>query len=236
MSYTNSSLATIKELSPKYNADRKINGVYKTITRFTPHCNGGHASAQNLAKFFKTTDRDVSCNYCIGDDGTIALIVEEKNRSWCSGGTKTVNGMTGSLNDYEAITVEVSSDSTSPYAFTNAAYNALIDLCVDCCKRNGKTKVIWKGTAEATEAYAKNGQKDNEMLLTVHRWYATKSCPGDWLFNRMQEFCDIVNTRLNENDVIYRVQIGAYKVKANAEKQLEKAKAAGFNDAFITKA
>lgn len=34
--------------------------------------------------------------------------------------------------------------------------------------------------------------------------------------------------------VLYRVQIGAYSVKANAEAQLAKAKAAGFKDAFIT--
>lgn len=37
-----------------------------------------------------------------------------------------------------------------------------------------------------------------------------------------------------EDDVLYRVQIGAYKVKANAEKRLAEAKAAGFSDAFIT--
>lgn len=33
---------------------------------------------------------------------------------------------------------------------------------------------------------------------------------------------------------LYRVQIGAYSVKANAEAQLAKAKAAGFTDAYIT--
>ena len=38
-----------------------------------------------------------------------------------------------------------------------------------------------------------------------------------------------------EKETIYRVQIGAYKVRENAEAQLEKAKAAGFEDAFITK-
>lgn len=32
---------------------------------------------------------------------------------------------------------------------------------------------------------------------------------------------------------LYRVQIGAFSQKANAEKQLEKAKNAGFSDAFI---
>ena len=36
-----------------------------------------------------------------------------------------------------------------------------------------------------------------------------------------------------KKDVLYRVQIGAYKIKANAEKRLEEAKAAGFTDAFI---
>lgn len=36
-----------------------------------------------------------------------------------------------------------------------------------------------------------------------------------------------------ESDTLYRVQIGAYKVKANAEKRLAEAKAAGFTDAFI---
>lgn len=32
---------------------------------------------------------------------------------------------------------------------------------------------------------------------------------------------------------LYRVQTGAYSVKANADKQLEKAKKAGFKDAFV---
>ena len=34
---------------------------------------------------------------------------------------------------------------------------------------------------------------------------------------------------------LYRVQIGAYSVKKNADKQLEKAKKAGFKDAWKTK-
>lgn len=36
-----------------------------------------------------------------------------------------------------------------------------------------------------------------------------------------------------KNSKIYRVQIGAYSIRENAEKQLEKAKSAGFTDAFI---
>ena len=36
-----------------------------------------------------------------------------------------------------------------------------------------------------------------------------------------------------KKDVLYRVQIGAYKIKANAENRQAEAKAAGFTDAFI---
>lgn len=232
MGFTNSSLATLTMLSPNYTSGR--NG--KTISRFTPHCVVGQATAKRIGEIFQNRDRDASCTYGIGLDGTIILIVEEKNRSWCTGGDKTVSGMTGSKQDYEAITVEVASDNYHPYAFTSAAYESLVKLCVDCCKRNGKTKTVWKGTAEATEAYAKNGLKADEMLLTVHRWYASKACPGDWMFSRMQAFSDEVNRRLGaepSGDTLYRVQIGAYRVKANAERQLQKAKDAGFSDAFI---
>jgi cell division septation protein DedD len=44
-----------------------------------------------------------------------------------------------------------------------------------------------------------------------------------------------VNKRLRAKDVLYRVQIGAFRNKSNAEDLLAKAKSAGFKDAFITK-
>jgi len=232
MGFSNSPLATMTMLSPNYTSGR--NG--KTITRFTPHCVVGQATAKRIGEIFQNRDRDASCTYGIGLDGTIILIVEEKNRSWCTGGDKNVDGRTGSMNDYDAITVEVASDNYHPYAFTDKAYEALIKLCVDCCQRNGKDKVVWLGNASKSEAYAKT-MPSNEMLLTVHRWYASKSCPGDWMYNRMADFAAEVNKRLGAqpepSNILYRVQIGAYRVKANAERQLQKAKDAGFSDAFI---
>ena len=27
--------------------------------------------------------------------------------------------------------------------------------------------------------------KSDEMVLTVHRWFANKSCPGNWIYARM---------------------------------------------------
>ena len=41
---------------------------------------------------------------------------------------------------------------------------------------------------------------DDEMLLTVHRWFANKSCPGNWLFERMGSLADEVNHKISLSD------------------------------------
>ena len=40
--------------------------------------------------------------------------------------------------------------------------------------------------------------KSDEMLLTVHRWFAKKSCPGNWLFGKLGDLAQEVNSRLGE--------------------------------------
>jgi hypothetical protein len=74
-------------------------------------------------------------------------------------------------------------------------YSALIDLCADICRRNGKRKLVWVTARDEALTYA---VKSDEMLLTVHRWFAKKSCPGNWLFERMGSLADEVNARLVE--------------------------------------
>lgn len=124
MTYTNSSLVSYTKLSPNHSGKRT-----HSIDRITPHCVVGQLSAESICGCFTSTSRQASCNYGIGYDGRISLVVEEKNRSWCS---------SSSANDQRAVTIEVASDSQSPYAFKDAAYAALIKLCTDICKRNGK--------------------------------------------------------------------------------------------------
>ena len=36
------------------------------------------------------------------------------------------------------------------------------------------------------------------MVLTVHRWFANKSCPGDWLYNRLGNLADEVTAQLGD--------------------------------------
>jgi len=121
----------------------------------------------------------------------------------------------------------------------SVVYEKLILLCADICRRYGKKKVLWLGSKEAALAYQ---PKADEMVLTAHRWFAAKACPGDWLYNRLGDLAAKVTSRLggetpqpSPSGTLYRVQTGAYKNKANADSQLAKVKAAGF-DTYMVKA
>lgn len=222
MSYTNSSLISYTKLSPNHSGERP-----HSIDRITPHCVVGQCAIETLGNLFASASCQASSNYGIGFDGRMGMFVEEKNRSWCSSSND---------NDQRAVTIECASDTTAPYAFYDVVYQSLINLCVDICKRNGKTKLLWFGDKDKTLAYE---PKSNEMVLTVHRWFANKSCPGDWLYSRLGDLADKVTSKLvgdsdnTDDGTIYRVQTGAFSQKANAEAQLKKLKEAGF-DGFIT--
>ena len=177
--YTNSPLVSYTKLSPNHSGQRT-----HAIDRITPHCVVGQCSVETLGNIFAPTERQASCNYGIGVDGRVGMYCEEKNRSWCS---------SSSANDQRAITIECASDTTAPYAFKDIVYDKLIELCVDICKRNGKTKLLWLGDKDETLAY--NPAAD-EMVLTVHRWFANKSCPGDWMYQRMGDLAAKVTAKL----------------------------------------
>lgn len=180
MAYTNSPLVVYTKLSPNHSGQRT-----HSIDRITPHCVVGQLSAESICGCFISPDRQASCNYGIGYDGRVSLCVEEKNRSWCTSSRE---------NDQRAITIECASDSKHPYAFKDAVYNSLVELCIDICKRNGKSKLLWLGDKEKTLHYT---PKSDEMVLTVHRWYANKSCPGDWMYARMGDLASKVTAALN---------------------------------------
>lgn len=180
MAYTNSPLVVYTKLSPNHSGQRT-----HSIDRITPHCVVGQLSAESICGCFISPDRQASCNYGIGSDGRVSLCVEEKNRSWCTSSRE---------NDQRAITIECASDSKHPYAFRDAVYTSLINLCIDICKRNGKSKLLWLGDKEKTFAYE---PKSDEMVLTVHRWTANKSCPGDWMYARMGDLASKVTAALN---------------------------------------
>ena len=179
MAYTNSSMVVYTKLSPNHSGQRT-----HSIDRITPHCVVGQCSVETLGSIFEPTSRQASSNYGIGADGRVGMYVEEKNRSWCS---------SSNANDQRAVTIECASDTTEPYAFRDVVYQTLIKLCMDICKRNGKKKLLWLGDKDTTLAYT---PKADEMVLTVHRWFANKSCPGNWMYARMGDLASKVTAEL----------------------------------------
>ena len=224
---SNSKLVSYTKISPNRTSPR--NHVIDTITI---HCVVGQASVESLGNVFAPTSRKASSNYGVGVDGRIGMYCEEKDRSWCS---------SSASNDNRAITIEVASDTTHPYAVNEKAYAALIELLVDICKRNGIKELKWKADKSLI------GQVDKQNM-TVHRWFANKSCPGDYLYERHGAIAEAVNARLgnpipdagnahiNENmsqQGLYKVQTGAFTVKSNATALQTKLKSQGFDTYLV---
>lgn len=230
MGYTNSDLVDCTVLSPNHSGNR----THK-IDRITPHCVVGQLSAESIGKCFPQ-GRGASANYGVGYDGRKCLIVEEKNRSWCTSSAE---------NDQRAITIEVASDKKSPYAFTEEAYAGLLELCVDICNRNVFKKVLWFSDKDKALSYV---PKKGECLLTVHRWFANKSCPGNWMYSRMGKLADDINKALKNGDIeldvlikipncgkkLYRIQCGSFTRKGYADNMLDVLKGKGI-DGFVVK-
>lgn len=172
----NSPLVTYTRLTKKCTSPRN-----HAIDTITIHCIVGQWTAKQGCDYFATTDRRCSVNYIVGKDGSIGLCVEEKNASWCSW---------SSANDNRAITIEVASDTKPPYAVTDKAYNALIELCADICRRNGIKRLLWQNDKKLI------GQTDKQNM-TVHRWFKDTDCPGEYLLSRHGDIAQKVNSKLS---------------------------------------
>ena len=213
MAYTNSKLVNYTRISP----NKSVNRNHK-IDTISIHCVVGQCSVETLGSIFASTSKEASSNYGIGYDGRIGMYVEEKDRSWCT---------SSASNDNRAITIEVASDTYHPYRVKDVAYKSLIKLLVDICKRNGIKKLVWS-TNKSERMNHLNG-----CNMTVHRDYANKSCPGDYLYNLHGQIAKEVNAQLGSGTssttkkTLYRVrktwkdvksQKGAFNDLSNAKK------------------
>ena len=227
MAYTNSPLVSYTKLSPNHSGQRT-----HSIDRITPHCVVGQCSVETLGNIMYPTSRQASCNYGIGPDGRVGMYVEEKNRSWCS---------SSNANDQRAITIECASDTFHPYAMNDKVYATLITLCTDICRRNGKKKLLWFADKNKSLNYIPAA---DEMVLTVHRWFANKSCPGDWLYSRLSDVAAKVTANLSSastptttpstskttEEVAKEVIAGKW---GNGEDRKQRLTAAGYNYSLI---
>lgn len=180
------------------------------------HHMAGNATVETCGLIFADPARQASSNYGVGTDGRIACYVHEENRSWCSSNRDI---------DHRAITIEIANCSGEPdWRVSDQALEATIALCTDICRRYG-FKLTYTG--------------DKSGSLHKHQWYAATACPGPYLGSKFDYIAAEVNRRLEPQSApesgenIYRVQVGAFSVRANAERQLAEVKALGYEDAFI---
>lgn len=181
---SNSKLVVYTKLSPHCTKPRqgKIKGI-------SIHTMAGPGSVEGCGQVFQTSE--ASSHYGIGPDGRIGQYVLEENRAWCCSHKV----------DHQVVTIEVSSIQSyqEPYECTEAAFDSLIDLCVDICRRNGIKKLIWKEGKQYCPAFTGNWAVCN---MVPHRYTTDKgkSCPGNYLFGKYGEIAERVNARLKGED------------------------------------
>jgi len=209
---SNSNLVNYTKISPN-----SSNPKNESIKKITIHHMAGNLTIETCGNVFAPASRQASSNYGIGTDGRVGMYVEEKNRAWTS---------SNSANDNQAVTIEVANDEIGGnWHVSDTALNKLIELCVDICKRNGIKKLNFTGDASGN--------------LTMHKWFAATSCPGQYLESKFPYIADEVNKELNpktetpSTGLLFRVQTGAFSVKSNADALLAKVKAAGFDTYMI---
>ena len=171
---TISSLSQATILSPNY-SNTRVN-----VSKITVHHMAGNLDIWTCGSVFQPVSRQASSNYGIDSEGRIACYVPEEYRSWCSA---------SAWNDNRAITIEVANTSAGCYdgtwAISNKAWNALVELCADICKRYG-FELVFTG--------------DSSGSLTRHNFYASTNCPGPWIEAHTKELCEKVNAKVRGED------------------------------------
>lgn len=153
------------------------------IDTITIHSMAGNLSIESCGNWFAQSSAQASSNYGIDSKGRIGGYVDEENRSWCT---------SSKANDNRAITIEVANTTGAPnWEISNEAWKALLDLCTDICQRNGIERLLWVDDKSLI------GQVELQNM-TMHRWFANKACPGDWIYKHLGELATIVNNRLKE--------------------------------------
>ena len=176
---SDSSLVCYTRISPHRSSPRN-----HAIDTITIHVMAGKATIEACGETFQT--REASSNYGVGSDGRIAMYVQERDRSWCTDSR---------TNDNRAVTIEVANNGGAPdWPVSEEAYEALIYLVADICHRNDIKKLLWEGNCQLA------GQIDRQNM-TVHRWFANKACPGNYLYNRHGDIARRVNDILNQLEV-----------------------------------
>lgn len=145
--------------------------------------------------------------------------------------------------------VDDSVDYPVAYAAINGKADKIATLLTECVeKRMGtkqKARINHRKGSSGSDYYGvvRGATAVGTPGLILEHSFHTNTRSTNWLLDEKnldslakaeaQVIAEYFGCKMQEVEVIYRVQVGAYSVKENAERQLEKVKAAGFSDAFI---
>lgn len=216
------------------------------IDKITVHHTAGNISLRALGREFGREDRQASSNYGIDVRGNVAAFVDESVRAWTSGSPE---------NDNRAVTIEVANETCAPeWRVSEDSFDALVALCADICLRNGIRQLVFTGDKSGNLTLHKYFQatlcpgpylesrmpelaKRVNTLITPEKYVrpqageamnANASTGGSGSDANSPD-----SSGAEKGEKLYRVQVGAFRVKANAERLLRDVKLSG-RDAFLT--
>lgn len=179
-----------------------------------PHVFVGQVTVKNGVDHF-TTNCNASCQYVIGVDGSIGQCVSESDRAWTTGGNKEIKNNFGLFVggsptssqkskgfkgiDFEAVTIEMACEPKAPYVINDKVYNSLVNLMADIAIRNNMGELKWKADPQLVGNQA-------EQNILVHRWFANKACPGDYVYSHLGDICDKANDIIRKNNSTSKTQ------------------------------
>lgn len=186
----------------------------RNIEMVALHHMAGVLSAEQCGRIFQQAGRGASANYGIGKDGEVGLYVDEYNTAWANANWDS---------NCKSVSIELSNSSASGnYPVSDVVLNKAIDLIADIFKRNNLGKCV-------------KGQN-----LVWHSMYSNTYCPGDYVRSKLDYIVDKVNEKLglnsnvSSNDNLYKVQVGAFSKKENADNLANEIKNKGI-DTYIVK-
>lgn len=220
------------------------------VIHYTAGSTSRSGAAVNTADFWATGPYEGSADFVVDDELIVQYNPDLKNRlCWHCGDGKNYYSKGGSFygkcSNYNSIGIEICSTNlnyspndpaNSPkWSFTSAA----VDRAVELTKYLMQTYGI--DADHVIRHYDVSGKLCpgiigwNEDSKDVSKWKAFKARLSGTSSTTATTKTENSSTNSTANKTLYRVQIGAFSEKSNADTQLFNVKAKGFKDAFVTK-
>lgn len=174
----------------------------RRIEKIALHHMAGKLTSIQCGRIFQQAGRKASAHYGVGCEAEIGLYVDEYNTAWANSNWDV---------NCKSVSIEISNSSTTGnYPVSDNVLKKAIELIADIALRNSLGKLV-------------KGQN-----LVWHSMYANTYCPGDYLRSKMDYIVSEANKlidKTNSKGTLYKVQVGAFKIKSyanNLEKELKK--------------